>query len=886
MPTHVATFTATACHANCLNITSTSLIDYEELYCCFFGDDGHVPSADRGLAVAAAVLWIVFLFKIIASTADDYVVPTLTSFAKALRLTPNLAGVTLLAFGNGAPDLFTSLSSFTTGTGAIGVGAVLGAGTFITTVVLGSVVLIAPFVAERRPLVRDLAFYLAGVTILGHMCLRGAIDSAEALALPLLYAVYVLVVVGGHVVQTMRKREHFEGDRQPMALSLLPDVHALPDGAARGTLASELEKQLEAGISHELGTPPLIATEQAAAGDATSGTGATAAAAAATAAAADATATATATVAAAAAANVWQRYVPTPKGIRRPKGGHSRQASLGSDAKVFQRIEAQYDQVTHTSRGAAVVAVPKPRATCMLSSGPPSTSGFSFMDGYSDCDRESAVLNSARLSLLNSSGTASSRTRDSALLNSAHLSLPNSTGTASSRNAGGSSGSSCQPLTPASMPQLLPQPRSSCILPTVSSESASDTGSSPKTGDSVSSSPSESLTIASLVHRLDYSSSLPPHRTSCMLPTVSSEMTLDAGLEPRRLSDGGAADTVDIRVANADANETTGSRHVPTQSLNDPRIAPRSVAADAPPIRCCQTLRAHFVREYARCLECSEWESKSIFSKLFFPFEMLFTAARLLTIPMLESKCWSPGLCAASFPNAALFLLFASGHAAARVNTASGGVYVPVWVIVLILSLPFAMLLYAALSSREPPQAMLLRIPLLLVGFITSCTWTYLIAAELVNALDTLGAVLGVSRTILGLTVMAWGNSLGDLVADTALARSGNPRIGAAACFGGPIFNLLVGNGITMCIVASRNHGRFCIEYDSIIPLSLAFLVGSILLNSGSIMFQRWHLTRLHGGALISYYICFLFWAIAIAMRGWAHYDDFFKSLIIPECRR
>jgi sodium/potassium/calcium exchanger 6 len=265
---------------------------------------------------------------------------------------------------------------------------------------------------------------------------------------------------------------------------------------------------------------------------------------------------------------------------------------------------------------------------------------------------------------------------------------------------------------------------------------------------------------------------------------------------------------------------------------------------------------------------------------------MLFTAARLLTSPQLDSKCWLPGLCAASIPNAALFLLVASGHAASRIITSAGGIYMPVWVVVLISSLPFAVLLYAALSSREPPKAMLLRMPLLLVGFITSCTWTYLLAAELVNVLDTLGAVLGVSRTILGLTVMAWGNSLGDLVTDTALARSGNPRIGAAACFGGPIFNMLVGNGISMSIVASRNHGRFCLEYDSTMPLGVAFLVGSVLLTSGSVMCQRWHLTRLHGGALLTFYVCFLFWTIAVAMRGWAHYDNFFKSLIIPECRQ
>jgi len=33
--------------------------------------------------------------------------------------------------------------------------------------------------------------------------------------------------------------------------------------------------------------------------------------------------------------------------------------------------------------------------------------------------------------------------------------------------------------------------------------------------------------------------------------------------------------------------------------------------------------------------------------------------------------------------------------------------------------------------------------------------------------------------------------SFADLIADTALARKGYPRIGISACFGGPLFSIL-----------------------------------------------------------------------------------------------
>ena len=59
-------------------------------------------------------------------------------------------------------------------------------------------------------------------------------------------------------------------------------------------------------------------------------------------------------------------------------------------------------------------------------------------------------------------------------------------------------------------------------------------------------------------------------------------------------------------------------------------------------------------------------------------------------------------------------------------------------------------------------------------------------AEAYVSALQFMGTALGISKSTLGLTVLAWGNSIADFVADTALARAGNPKMGAAGCFGVP----------------------------------------------------------------------------------------------------
>lgn len=60
------------------------------------------------------------------------------------------------------------------------------------------------------------------------------------------------------------------------------------------------------------------------------------------------------------------------------------------------------------------------------------------------------------------------------------------------------------------------------------------------------------------------------------------------------------------------------------------------------------------------------------------------------------------------------------------------------------------------------------------------------------------------SVAILGLTVLAIGNSVGDWVADTAVARAGQPGMGVASCFGSPLLNDVL--GLSVALIVSINQ--------------------------------------------------------------------------------
>lgn len=84
-------------------------------------------------------------------------------------------------------------------------------------------------------------------------------------------------------------------------------------------------------------------------------------------------------------------------------------------------------------------------------------------------------------------------------------------------------------------------------------------------------------------------------------------------------------------------------------------------------------------------------------------------------------------------------------------------------------------LLAVLLLSTSPDKKPKYHFFFCFLGFIISIAWISTIAEEVVGVLKAVGVILGMSEAILGLTIFAVGNSVGDLVADITVARLGYP---------------------------------------------------------------------------------------------------------------
>lgn len=86
--------------------------------------------------------------------------PSLLTMSKTLRMPDHIAGATFLAFGNGAPDIFSSIGGIAQSKSSLIFSSLFGGGIFVTTVVTGAVLLSGDFAVMKRPIVRDIVFYI------------------------------------------------------------------------------------------------------------------------------------------------------------------------------------------------------------------------------------------------------------------------------------------------------------------------------------------------------------------------------------------------------------------------------------------------------------------------------------------------------------------------------------------------------------------------------------------------------------------------------------------------------------------------------------------------------------------------------------------------------
>ena len=172
--------------------------------------------------------------------------------------------------------------------------------------------------------------------------------------------------------------------------------------------------------------------------------------------------------------------------------------------------------------------------------------------------------------------------------------------------------------------------------------------------------------------------------------------------------------------------------------------------------------------------------------------------------------------------------------------------------------------------------------------FVMAIMWIHFTSNEIMDLLQLFGFVSHLPASLLALTIVSWGNCLGDMTADVAMAKRGYGEMAITGTIAGPIFNILCGLGLgqTFSILYSKNpmetvvgfslyqdvtsgsqngvpctESKPCSEFNKVSLLPLCLLVGQCLVLTNILVFtikNKYHVTFASSVIGLTIYACII----------------------------
>lgn len=703
-------------------------------------------------------------------------------------MSPNVAGVTLLALGNGSPDIFSTIASVQQNEIGQALGSLLGGGMFVTTVVVGSVALASKSVVPkvtRRPFLRDIGFYIVSLVTIFFICWDGKVRIWESILFILFYAIYVVVIVVGRVIYQKRKKARI----------------------AKLSMASVAAFEADQDEFEFVG----------------SGTGG-------------------------------KSYDDYDEHDSDPNALTGARTTLAEDQNVATRLASELLQQS-TSFGAQTLPHPSSHASSSSSHG-----SRSKMDGQQTIKERMAKRMNALGVYISKVGFWRNKTK-SELKREVRMTLAAKADPHNHhRRAAATLRQTVQRISDIAIPEDYTDETSDSSYFSSDTEAPAhrtvgwDVGSIVNqqlisaNNEMEDEDEDDELIAASTIHHhhQHHQQHHPTHHNT------SRHTAYGHGPAPTLSGLGGVVGGL---VINDDAPVSTIGSHYDEDNV------PLLMDGDLDDLQEADyawddniddsTWKGAVKLNWRNFKDIVDWDDgmKNWRSKIFLFADMPRLLLQHLSVHFAEPDTYFRPFYVLQPLGIAIFLLSCFG--AWDLHTKLPGPF-GVWMLPIALALCAAV--YFTTKNDEPPVYEWLFI---VVGMFMSVLWIYFTAQELVALLGATGKILRISNAIMGLTVLAWGNSIGDMVSNVVVSRKGFPQMALSACYASPLCTMLLGLGIALTMrIAKLRVVSFNIvsQLSNTVFWGFIFLIGSLVFVAIIVPVSGFTFKKILGITLIAIY--------------------------------
>eukprot|EP01043_Picozoa_sp_COSAG02_P043487 COSAG02_NODE_3791_length_6225_cov_13.023996_3_plen_992_part_00 len=234
---------------SCFLATHVASSYFRSYYCSYGGS---------WVTLIPFAMWLSYMFLVLGTTADNFFCPALASLSDMIGLSPRVAGVTLLALGNGAPDVFSIYASTKAGEYGIAVGEVTGAANFVCTGVIGICCIIHvnnghDGLKARGMFLRDVFMLVVSTSYLLFILIDAHVTRTECTVFVSLYVVYVAMVIYGAKVPPLLAEDRPRWDNNQREMKRQAEIKKLTNAnGGEPPTDAQLQELQDRGLSAPL----------------------------------------------------------------------------------------------------------------------------------------------------------------------------------------------------------------------------------------------------------------------------------------------------------------------------------------------------------------------------------------------------------------------------------------------------------------------------------------------------------------------------------------------------------------------------------------------------------------------------------------------------------